>query len=56
VVLPGPSGDRRQDHNHELSAKYAALARENFKKAGVEDLVTLVEGDAHETVTRLKTD
>ena len=39
---------------HELSAKYAALARENFKKAGVEDLVTLVEGDAHETVTRLK--
>jgi caffeoyl-CoA O-methyltransferase len=39
---------------HELNPKYAALARENFKKAGVEDLVTIVEGDAHETVTRLK--
>jgi caffeoyl-CoA O-methyltransferase len=39
---------------HELNPKYAALARENFKKAGVEDLVTLVEGDAHETVARLK--
>jgi caffeoyl-CoA O-methyltransferase len=39
---------------HEISPKYAALARQNFKKAGVEDLVTLVEGDAHETVTRLK--
>ena len=39
---------------HELSPKNIALARENFKKAGVEDLVTIVEGDAHETVTRLK--
>lgn len=24
-----------------------ALARENFKKAGVDDIVTLIEGDAH---------
>ncbi len=39
---------------HELNPKYAALARENFSKAGVADLVTIVEGDAHETVTRLK--
>ncbi len=39
---------------HELNPKYAALARENFTKAGVTDLVTIVEGDAHETVTRLK--
>lgn len=39
---------------HEISPKYVALARENFKKAGVENLVTIVEGDAHETVTRLK--
>jgi predicted O-methyltransferase YrrM len=30
------------------------LARQNFKRAGVEGLVTLVEGDAHETVKRLK--
>jgi caffeoyl-CoA O-methyltransferase len=39
---------------HEINPKYAALARENFNKAGVGDLVTIVEGDAHETVTRLK--
>ena len=39
---------------HEFDARRAALARENFKRAGVEGLVTLVEGDAHETVKRLK--
>jgi len=39
---------------HEIDAPRAALARENFKRAGVEGLVTLVEGDAHETVTRIK--
>jgi predicted O-methyltransferase YrrM len=39
---------------HEIDAARAALARENFKRAGVEDLVTLVEGDAHQEVTKLK--
>jgi predicted O-methyltransferase YrrM len=39
---------------HEISAERAALARKNFKRAGVEDMVTLVEGDAHEQVTKLK--
>lgn len=39
---------------HEIDARRAALARENFKRAGVSDMVTLVEGDAHETVTKLK--
>jgi len=39
---------------HEIDPKAAALARENFAKAGVADLVTVVEGDAHETVSRLK--
>jgi caffeoyl-CoA O-methyltransferase len=39
---------------HEINPKNAASARDNFKKAGVEKLVTLVEGDAHEMVTRLK--
>jgi len=34
----------------EIDAGRAALARENFKKAGVDDIVTLVEGDAHEKV------
>jgi len=38
----------------EIDARRAALARENFKKAGVDDIVTLVEGDAHEKVEDLK--
>jgi predicted O-methyltransferase YrrM len=29
------------------------LARENFKRAGVDKIVTLVEGDAHKEVTKL---
>jgi len=39
---------------HDIDARRAALARENFKRAGVDNLVTLVEGDAHETVKNLK--
>jgi caffeoyl-CoA O-methyltransferase len=39
---------------HEIDPGRAALARENFKRAGIEDLVTVVEGDAHETVSRLQ--
>ncbi len=39
---------------HEIDPETAALARANFKKAGVEDMVTVVEGDAHQTVARLK--
>ena len=38
----------------ETDAHRAALARENFKRAGVEQLVTLIEGDAHKEVARLK--
>jgi caffeoyl-CoA O-methyltransferase len=38
---------------HEIDPKRIALAKENFRRAGVEDLVTLVEGDAHETIRRL---
>jgi len=37
----------------EINAYRASLARRNFKKAGVEDIVTILEGDAHETVTKL---
>lgn len=37
----------------EIDAGRAALARQNFKKAGVDDIVTLIEGDAHEKVTEL---
>lgn len=39
---------------HEIDPGRAALARENFKRAGVDHIVTLVEGDAHEEVTKLK--
>ncbi|MBM3334299.1 O-methyltransferase, partial [Candidatus Sumerlaeota bacterium] len=39
---------------HEIDARRAQLARENFKRAGVANLVTLVEGDAHEEVKKLK--
>jgi len=38
----------------EIDEERAALARKNFKKAGVEDLITIVMGDAHETVKTLK--
>jgi caffeoyl-CoA O-methyltransferase len=39
---------------HEVDPRRADLARENFARAGVEDLVTIVEGDAHETVQKLE--
>ena len=39
---------------HEIDARRAALARENFAKAGVEKLITLVEGDAHEEIKKLQ--
>jgi predicted O-methyltransferase YrrM len=38
----------------EYDAGRAASARANFKKAGVEKIVTIVEGDAHKTIARLK--
>ena len=39
---------------HELNPQTASLARENFKRAGVEKIVTVVEGDAHKTISRLQ--
>ncbi len=39
---------------HDIDEGRASLARENFKRAGVDDIVTLVMGDAHETVKKLK--
>ncbi len=39
---------------YEIDSGRAELARENFKRAGVEELITLVEGDAHDEVTKLK--
>ncbi|MBI4658845.1 MAG: O-methyltransferase [Verrucomicrobia bacterium] len=39
---------------HELDPGRARIARDHFKKAGVDDLVTVIEGDAHETVKQHK--
>jgi caffeoyl-CoA O-methyltransferase len=39
---------------YEIDSDRAATARANFKKAGMEDLITLVEGDAHEEIKKLK--
>ena len=39
---------------YEIDADRAATARANFKRAGMEELITLVEGDAHEEVKKLK--
>jgi predicted O-methyltransferase YrrM len=39
---------------HEINEYRANLARENFKRAGVDKIVTLVFGDAHETIKKLQ--
>ena len=39
---------------HEIDSGRIAMAKANFKRAGVEDLLTLVEGDAHQTIKRLE--
>jgi predicted O-methyltransferase YrrM len=39
---------------YEIDAQRAATARANFKKAGMADVIKLVEGDAHEEVKKLK--
>jgi predicted O-methyltransferase YrrM len=39
---------------HDIDETRAALARQNFKRAGVESLITLVVGDAHETVKNVQ--
>lgn len=38
----------------EIDPGRAAMAREHFKKAGVDHLVTLIEGDAHQNLARLQ--
>ena len=38
---------------HEIDPEHAALAKTNFRRAGVEQMVTVVLGDAHQTVARL---
>ncbi len=38
----------------EIDRERADSAREHFRKAGVEELVTVVEGDAHQNIARLE--
>jgi caffeoyl-CoA O-methyltransferase len=39
-------------YTHDIDPGRISVARENFKRAGVEDLITIVEGDAHQTATK----
>jgi caffeoyl-CoA O-methyltransferase len=39
-------------YTHDIDAGRIRVARENFKKGGVLDLITIVEGDAHQTATK----
>ena len=41
-------------YTHEIDPKMIEIATANFKKAGVDDVITIVEGDAHETVKQHK--
>jgi predicted O-methyltransferase YrrM len=40
---------------YEIDMAVARTARENFARAGCEDVVTIVEGNAHDEVTKLTT-
>jgi len=37
-------------YTHEINPERIAMAKENFKAAGVDDLITVIPGNAHETV------
>jgi len=41
-------------YTHEIDAGRIETARNNFQKAGVDDLITVIAGDAHETVKQHK--
>lgn len=39
---------------HEIDPHAAALARKNFERAGMSHFITVIEGDAHQTIDQLK--
>ncbi|MBN1420984.1 MAG: class I SAM-dependent methyltransferase [Planctomycetes bacterium] len=41
-------------YTHEIDAGRAKIAQKNFQKAGVADIITIIQGDAHETVKQHK--
>jgi predicted O-methyltransferase YrrM len=46
----GVRGTGGKVFTHEIDPDKVKLASENFRKAGVDDLITIIEGDAHETI------
>ena len=41
-------------YTHEIDPEKVKIARANFKKAGLDDVITIIEGDAHETIKQHK--
>lgn len=41
-------------YTHEINPRHIATARASFEMAGIDDIVTIIEGDAHETVLQHK--
>jgi predicted O-methyltransferase YrrM len=41
-------------YTHDIDPGRIKVARENYARAGVDPLITIIEGDAHETVGRHK--
>ena len=39
---------------HEIDPEKVKIAKANFAKAGVDDLITIIEGDAHQTIKQHK--
>lgn len=39
---------------YEIDAQRATTARENFQRAGLAEVITVIEGDAHEEITKLE--
>ena len=52
LVLARSAEDRREAYTHDIDPGRIAVARENFKRAGVENLVIITEGDAHQTARK----
>jgi len=50
----GVRGAGGKVYTHEINPKMIEIARANFEKAGVEDLITIIEGDAHKTLAQHK--
>jgi predicted O-methyltransferase YrrM len=41
-------------YTHDIDPGRIAVARENYKRGGVDQIITIIEGDAHETVKQHK--